>query len=165
MDIRNPDNTKNGMEKLASLLERFNAFSINTKKHPIANATKANNKYLNLNSFSEFIFLIRIGMLPKISPIKQKLVGVGKRSNKDFNIFPNKNTPTSPPRVMGNKYRKFFLKPLNKPNKESMSLSYIPNITQRTPLLIPGRIAPAPSNMPIKKFWIFFKRITIKIFM
>ena len=41
--------------------------------------------------------------------------------------------------------------------------SYNPNITQRTPLLTPGRIAPAPNNIPIRKFWIFFKRITIKL--
>ena len=98
-----------------------------------------------------------------MSPIKQKLVCVGKCSKSAFNIFPNKNTPRIPPRKIGNKNEKFFLKFLNNPKRELINLSYNPNITQITPLLTPGRIAPAPNNIPIRKFWIFFKRITIKL--
>ncbi len=102
-------------------------------------------------------------MLPKIKPIKQKLVCVGNLLNKYSKIFPNKNTPTTPPRKMGKRNKKFFLKFLNKPITEFINLSYIPNITQSTPLLTPGRIAPAPSNMPIKKSLSFFKIITNKL--
>lgn len=163
IDIRKPDKTKKAREKLPSICERFSLSSKNTKKQPIIKATSANNKYLNLKVYSELTFLMRIGILPKIKPIKQKLVWVGKRSNNAFNIFPNKSTPITPPIKIGNKNEKFFLKFLNNPKIEFINLSYIPNITQRTPLLTPGRIAPAPSNMPIKKFWIFFKRITIKL--
>ena len=77
-------------------------------------------------------------------------------------MFPNKKTPIIPPRASGHKNEKFFLKSLNKLKIESTSLSYIPIITQITPLLIPGRIAPEPSSIPIKKFWSLFKKITYK---
>ena len=163
IDIRKPDIIKNRKEKLVSTRERFSLSSKNTKIQPTINEVSANNRYLNLKVYLEFIFFNRIGMLPKIKPIKQKLVCVGKRLNKDSKIFPSKNTPTSPPRKIGNKYEKFFLKFLNNPKTELINLSYIPNMTHRTPLLTPGRIAPAPSNMPIKKFQIFFKSITNKL--
>ena len=155
IDIKKPDNIKKAIEKLSTVSEKFNLFSKYTKNIPIANVNKANNKYLNLKGYSELTFFTSIGMLPKISPIKQKLVCVGKLSNKTCKIFPKRSTPIIPPKAIGNKNKKFFLKFLNKPNIEFISLSYIPNITQSTPLLIPGRIAPTPSNMPIKKFLIF----------
>lgn len=164
IDIRKPDNIKKAIEKLSTVPEKFNLFSKYTKNTPIENENKANNKYLNLKGYSELTFFTSIGMLPKISPIKQKLVCVGKLSNKACRMFPKRSTPIIPPKTIGNKNKKFFLKFLNRPNIEFISLSYMPNITQSTPLLIPGRIAPAPSNMPIKKFWIFFKRITIKLY-
>ena len=105
-------------------------------------------------------FFTRSGMLPRIKPIKQKLVWTGNILNKVFSIFPNKNTPTKPPTASGNKKVKFFLKSLNKLKIEAISLSYIPVITQITPLLTPGSIAPAPINIPIKKSLILCKRIT-----
>lgn len=115
IDIRKPDKTKKAREKSPSICERFSLSSKNTKKQPIINVASANNKYLNLKVYSELTFLMRIGMLPKIRPIKQKLVCVGKRLNKASKMFPNNNTPTTPPIKIGNKNKKFFLKFLNNP--------------------------------------------------
>ena len=157
IDIKKPDIKRNKKEKSLTLPDKFNLLSRITKKHPSIKDAIVNKKYLNLKVWSEFIFLINIGMLPKIRPINPKLVCVGKVLKSDFNILPNKNTPTTPPKPIGNKYKKFCLKFLNKLNTELISLSYIPKITQITPLLIPGSIAPAPSNKPTKKSNILFK--------
>lgn len=71
MDIRKPDNTKKEKENSVTVLERFKVFSKKTKKQPTIKVAIAKNRYLNLKEYSEFIFLTRIGMLPRISPIKQ----------------------------------------------------------------------------------------------
>lgn len=157
--IKNPDITRNKNEKLLILLDKCSLSSKNTKKHPNINDITVNRTYLNLKVCSEFTFLTNRGILPNISPIKQKLVWAGKVEKSVFNMLPNKNTPIIPPKPIGSKYKKFFLKFLNKLNIESMSLSYIPKITQITPLLTPGSIAPAPSSNPIKKSNILFKII------
>ena len=157
--IKNPDKTRNKNEKLLTLLDKFSLPSKNTKKHPNINDITVNTIYLNLNVCSEFTFLTNRGILPSISPIKQKLVWVGKVEKSVFNILPNKNTPIIPPKPIGSKYKKFFLKFLNKLNIASISLSYMPKITQITPLLTPGNIAPAPSSIPIKKSNILLKTI------
>ena len=47
---------------------------------------------------------------------------------------------------------KLFLVSLKKFKTLFTSFSYIPNITHKTPLLIPGSIAPAPIKIPIQKF-------------
>lgn len=111
-------------------------------------------RYLILNVRSVFIFFIKIGILPKIKPIKQNLVCAWKLLKKNFNTLLTAKTPKNPPTAIGNKYIKFFLKFLNNPNIESTNLSYIPNITQSTPLLIPGSIAPLPNNIPTKNLLI-----------
>ena len=157
--IKNPDITRNKNEKLLILLDKCSLSSKNTKKHPNINDITVNRTYLNLKVCSEFTFLTNRGILPNISPIKQKLVWAGKVEKSVFNILPNKNTPIIPPKPIGSKYKKFFLKFLNKLNIASISLSYIPKITQITPLLTPGNIAPAPSNIPIKKSNILLKTI------
>ena len=68
-----------------------------------------------------------------------------------FKIFPNKIMPTQIPRAIGNKNLKLDLKFLKKFNMQFSKGSYIPNITHNTPLLIPGKIAPAPMAIPLKK--------------
>lgn len=104
IDIKKPDNIRNKTEKLTvSALEMFSLFSKNTKAIPRINEINVYNRYLNLKVFSELIFLINIGMLPNINPIKQKLVGIGNILKRVFNIFPNKNTPKIPPSPIGNK--------------------------------------------------------------
>lgn len=138
------------------------SFSKNTKEIPNINVIIVNRRYFNLKVCSEFTFFINAGMLPSIRPIKQKLVGAGKVLNKVFKIFPNRNTPIIPPSPIGKRNRKFFLKSLNKFKIESINLSYIPIMTQITPLLMPGSIAPAPSIIPIKKLKILATNITNK---
>jgi hypothetical protein len=162
MDIKNPDSMRNVYEKLATVVLVPNLFSKSTNEIPNINVIIVNRRYLGLNVCSEFTFFTSTGILPRIRPIKQKLVGAGKVLNKVFKIFPNKNTPIIPPSPIGKRYRKFFLKSLNKFEIESISLSYIPIITQITPLLIPGSIAPAPSRIPIKKLKILATNITNK---
>ena len=80
--------------------------------------------------------------------------------NKHFNILPSKRTPMAPPIAIGSKKDKLFLKFFNNPKQASINLSYIPVITQMTPLLTPGSMAPAPINIPTKKILIFFKVTT-----
>ena len=63
-----------------------------------------------------FAFLNRIGILPIIKPIKQKLVGIGYVANKNFNNLLTSNTPIIPPSAIGNRKAKFFLKSLNSNN-------------------------------------------------
>ena len=65
----------------------------------------------------------------------------------------NKKIESNAPRTIGHKNKKFFLILLKKCNILSTIFSYKPNITKKTPLLIPGKIAPAPINIPIKKFF------------
>ena len=62
-----------------------------------------------------------------------------------------------PPIAIGSKKDKLFLKFFNNPKQASINLSYIPVITQMTPLLTPGSMAPAPINIPIKKIFEFFQ--------
>ena len=101
--IKNPDKTRNKNEKLLVLLDKFNLLSKNTKKHPSIKDIIVNGMYLNLNICSEFTFLTNKGILPKISPIKQKLVWVGNVLKSIFSILPNKNTPITPPKPIGSK--------------------------------------------------------------
>lgn len=68
-------------------------------------------------------FFNRIGMLPIIKPIKQKLVGIGYVANKNFNNLLTSNTPIIPPSAIGNRKAKFFLKSLNMFNILSTSFS------------------------------------------
>lgn len=164
IDIKKPDKTKNPLENSFNPFAKTKFFSKTTKIYPKINVAKLNSKYLTLNLFSEFTFFISIGMLPKINPIKQKLVWIGNVLNNPFKILPTQKTPMIPPRAIGKMYKKFFLKFLNNPKSELINLSYIPSITQITPLLIPGSMAPAPNNIPIKKSWIFFKRITNRLY-
>ena len=77
IDIKKPDNIRYGID-IVLLKLMFNLSSITTKIQPIINAIKANNKYLALKTCSEFIFLKRTGIDPKIKPIKQNLVCIGK---------------------------------------------------------------------------------------
>lgn len=101
IDIKNPDNSKNSLENSLKLFVRTNFFSKITKTYPKVKVTKLNNKYLNLNLFSEFTFFISIGMLPKINPIKQKLVWIGKALNNPFKMLPTQKMPTIPPKAIG----------------------------------------------------------------
>ena len=79
----------------------FNLFSKNTKEIPNINEIKVNKRYRNLKTCSEFTFLINVGILPSINPIKQKLACAGNVLNRAFNILPNKKTPTIPPSPIG----------------------------------------------------------------
>ena len=65
----------------------------------------------------------------------------------------NKNIESSEPKTIGHKNKKFFLISLKKCKTQSTNFSYKPKITQNTPLLTPGKIAPAPINIPIIKFF------------
>ena len=103
MAIKNPEIRRNKNEKLLTLSDKFSLPSRNTKKLPSIKDIIVNRMYLNLNVCSEFTFLTNKGMLPKISPIKQKLVWVGNVQKSIFNIFPNKNTPIMPPKPIGSK--------------------------------------------------------------
>jgi len=78
-----------------------------------------------------------------------------------FKILLNKRTPIRVPRMIGSKNLVFFLISLKKNNTEFIIFSYIPKITQKTPLLIPGKMAPHPIKIPVNKFFI---SITIQIF-
>lgn len=69
----------------------------------------------------------------------------------------SKKIPTKAPETIGNRKSVFFFISLKKCKTALSNFSYKPKITQKTPLLIPGRIAPAPTKMPTKKF---FKKIT-----
>ena len=64
------------------------------------------------------------------------------------------------PVTIGNKNLKFYLIFLKKFSTQLSKFSYIPKITHSTPLLIPGRIAPAPISMPLKKSLRYFKKST-----
>lgn len=55
----------------------------------------------------------------------------------------------------------FFFTSLKKCKTDSSNFSYKPKITQKTPLLTPGRIAPIPIKIPTKKF---FKKSPSKIY-
>ncbi len=61
--------------------------------------------------------------------------------------------PIIAPETIGNKNLKFSLIFLKKPNIEFIRFSYIPKITHNTPLLIPGKIAPAPIKIPFEKIY------------
>ena len=63
------------------------------------------------------------------------------------------------PIANGRRYKKFFLKSLKIEEQDSNNLSYIPKITQNTPELTPGKIAPKPISSPMNKF---LKKICIK---
>lgn len=91
-----------------------------------------------------FAFLNKIGISPNINPIKASLVCIGKVLNKYFKILPNAKTPMKIPKDMGKRNKKCSLKFLNKFKTLFTSFSYIPKITHKTPLLMPGSMAPAP---------------------
>ena len=59
--------------------------------------------------------------------------------------------PKKPPKAIGIRNFRFFLISLKNPRILSINFSYIPNIIQSTPLLIPGKIAPAPIKIPFIK--------------
>ena len=55
------------------------------------------------------------------------------------------------PDIIGNKNFKFSFIFLKNPKKAFINFSYIPKITHKTPLLIPGKMAPAPIKIPFEK--------------
>lgn len=59
-------------------------------------------------------------------------------------------TPIKTPTTIGSKNLKLFFMSLKKYKMLFNNFSYIPKITQKTPLLIPGKIAPAPIAIPLK---------------
>ena len=98
----------------------------------------------------ELAFLNNMGIHPIINPINANLVCIGKLLKRYFRILPNNNIPVTPPRPIGSKNLKFVLKSLKIFKTLFINFSYKPKITQRTPLLIPGSIAPAPIAIPFK---------------
>ena len=100
----------------------------------------------------------KTGSEPKINPINKNLQIFSYLKNAIFIKFPNRKIPINPPIANGSKYKKFFLKFLKIDEQAFKSLSYIPKITQNTPELTPGKIAPKPINKPTK---IFFKNTAI----
>ena len=94
--------------------------------------------------------LIISGILPKIKPINEYFVCIGYDVYKNFKRLPKRTIPINAPIPKGRRYKKFFLKSLKRFRTLLTSLSYIPKITQKTPLLIPGSIAPAPIHIPLK---------------
>lgn len=76
IDIKNPANIKNSKENSSEtiLYGTLILFSKITKIYPIINAITVKNIYRNLKVCSELTFFTSIGILPKTSPIKQKLV-------------------------------------------------------------------------------------------
>ena len=77
--------------------------------------------------------------------------------------MPNDITPKNVPINIGNKNLKFSFTLEKKFKIEFKSFSYIPKITHKTPLLIPGSIAPEPMKNPIIKFFIKNILFTYKI--
>ena len=67
-------------------------------------------------------------------------------------ILLNSKIPIPAPIINGVRNFELFLRSLKKFKILSKSFSYIPKITQSTPLLIPGRIAPAPIAIPFTQF-------------
>ena len=63
---------------------------------------------------------------------------------------------TNEPKKIGNKNWKLYFIFLKKFNTQFSNFSYMPKITHNTPLLMPGRIAPAPKAIPLKKLVIKF---------
>ena len=59
--------------------------------------------------------------------------------------------PTIAPKTIGRRNLKCFFTLLKNPKILSNNFSYKPTTIQITPLLIPGRIAPAPIKMPFIK--------------
>ena len=57
--------------------------------------------------------------------------------------------PINKPIIIGKRNFKLFLTLVKKPKTLSTIFSYKPKITQITPLLIPGKIAPAPIKNPL----------------
>ena len=80
---------------------------------PIKKVNKKYSKQCNLKPDLLFAFLNRIGILPIIKPIKQKLVGIGYVANKNFNNLLTSNTPIIPPSAIGNRKEKFLLNERN----------------------------------------------------
>lgn len=80
IDIKKPDKIKNAKENSSefTLFVRLNLLSRTTNKYPRINEITVKNKYRNLKVYSELTFFTSIGILPKISPIKQKLIWIGK---------------------------------------------------------------------------------------
>ena len=74
----------------------------------------------------------------------------GNLYNKKFNILLKIKKPRQIPIKIGKRNLKFSLGALKKSNTLFNNFSYIPNITHKTPLLIPGKIAPEPINIPLK---------------
>ena len=66
------------------------------------------------------------------------------------------NTPIPAPIIIGIRNCKFSLGDLKKSSTLFKSFSYIPKITHKTPLLIPGKIAPDPIKIPLKILIIVF---------
>ena len=72
-------------------------------------------------------------------------------------ILLNSKIPIPAPIINGVRNFELFLRSLKKFKILSKSFSYIPKITQSTPLLIPGRIAPAPMLEPNLPFYMAIK--------
>lgn len=105
-------------------------------------------KYDGLNLNFDVQVFIRAGILPRIRPIKINFICIGYAKNKYFKIFPNRIIPIIIPNPIGKRYLKFSFIFLKKFKTQFNSFSYMPKMTHKTPLLIPGKIAPAPIKMP-----------------
>ena len=97
------------------------------------------------------IIFIRETKLPKSKPIKHDFIWTGIWLKQYMIISLNRITPNIEPKAIGNRNFKFDLTSLKKFKILSNSFSYNPVIIQITPLLIPGRIAAEPINIPFIK--------------
>ena len=101
-------------------------FSNNTLPTPIEKHIKKAKKYLKLvfEVFSSFFKVSkRLGIVPKISPIKIELVWIGNVVKRYCKKLPKISTPTNMPIKIGNKNLKLFLISLKKYNILSNNFS------------------------------------------
>ena len=101
-------------------------FSNKTLPTPIEKHTKKAKKYLKLAFevfFSFFKVFKRLGIVPKISPIKIELVCIGNEIKKYCKKLLKMKTPINIPIKIGNKNLKFFLTSLKKYNILSYNFS------------------------------------------
>lgn len=152
IDIIKPANTRYKVEKVKlEVLFILYLFSKIVKSNPMVNVTT-----IGIIFFIQIILLLEAffrsaGNVPKIKPINAKHDCILKVKKKYFKIFPNNIIPITAPKKIGTRNRRLFFKSLKRLVMLFTSFSYIPKITQKTPLLIPGIIAPAPIKIPIKK--------------
>ena len=113
----------------------YDADSIATK-YKLKNRVNSRSKML-FKSILLVFFFKSAGTPPSINPIIQKQVCMLKDVNRNFSMFPNKIMPIKTPNIIGKRNFRFFFQSLKKFKIEFTNVSYIPNITQNTPLLIP----------------------------